>query len=269
MTTFICPEPAQAADQPFSPRQQLLRARRLSEGVSSQPGCTADVQIGVFFDGTNNNKRRDQEMVPDPNARSHSNVVVLHDAFASMRERHYRIYVPGVGTPFPEIGELTESSEGKAMARGGEARIFWGMIQTINAIHQGALKSPMIQNDAARSLVTGPSFLASTGLLPLADSRRRGVFGQLLGRLAGKLENARPRIQTAHLSVFGFSRGAAEARAFCNWMAELWDFAVEQGGNRMRCVPRLRFQFVGLFDTVASVGLANSAPVPNDGGFMG
>ncbi|MCE1241046.1 MAG: DUF2235 domain-containing protein, partial [Azonexaceae bacterium] len=47
------------------------------------------------------------------------------------------------------------------------------------------------------------------------------------------------------------------------------DFAVEQGGNRMRCVPRLRFQFVGLFDTVASVGLANSAPVPNDGGFMG
>ena len=52
-------------------------------------------------------------------------------------------------------------------------------------------------------------------------------------------------------------------------MTDLWDTVVERGGTLYDCVPRLRIQFVGLFDTVASVGLANSAPVPNDGGFMG
>lgn len=269
MNTFVCPEPAHAADKRLTPQQQLLRAQTVSQDISSSPSCTADVHIGVFFDGTNNNKRRDQEMVADPNARSHSNVVVLHDTFANKRERHYRIYIPGVGTPFPEIGELAESREGKSMARGGEARIFWGMIQVINAIHLAALDSDMVQDDEAKKLINGPSFLSSNSLISPGSGRRRGVFSQLISRLALKLKDARPRIKTAHLSVFGFSRGAAQARAFCNWMTDVWDSSVERGGFLCRDnVPKLRFQFVGIFDTVASVGLANSAPIPNDGGFM-
>ena len=79
----------------------------------------------------------------------------------------------------------------------------------------------------------------------------------------------KPRLPTLHLTVFGFSRGAAEARTFCTWMDELWRTVVEPNDLIYGSVPRLRIQFVGLFDTVASVGLANSAPIPNDGGLMG
>lgn len=248
--------------------QQLQRAQAVSRGASSAPGCAKPVSIGLFFDGTNNNKKRDQEDVSDPNARSHSNVVVLYDSFADKRPDHYRIYIPGVGTPFPEIGEATESSQGKAMGQGGEARIYWAMIQVINAIHRAANQdTPLIQDDEAKRLLTGPSFLAGksffagTGVVALAESRRRGVFHELGRRLKAGLKDKRPSICQAKLSVFGFSRGAAEARAFCNWMLDLCE------DGKFFGVP-LRIQFLGLFDTVASVGLANSSPVPNDGGFM-
>ena len=36
----------------------------------------------------------------------------------SARKGLYRFYIQGVGTPFPEIGEPTESAEGKAFAKG-------------------------------------------------------------------------------------------------------------------------------------------------------
>ena len=153
------------------------------------------------------------------------------------------------------------------MARGGESRIYWAMIQVMNALNRAVYNdNALIQDDEATKLVTGPSFLAGQGLLPLATSRRCGVFHDLGRRLRAALKGKRPKIRVANLSVFGFSRGAAEARAFCNWMVDLCESG--DGGNAFYSVP-LRFQFLGLFDTVASVGLANSAPVPNDGGFMG
>ncbi|WP_172202817.1 DUF2235 domain-containing protein [Niveibacterium sp. COAC-50] len=267
MSAFIPPTPAQPATTPFSTKEMFQRARSVSQDATSAPGCMQTVSIGVFFDGTNNNKKRDQEDVKDPNARSHSNIVVLHDAYADVRPRHYRIYVPGVGTPFPKIGELTESSDGKSMAKGGEARLYWAMIQVINAIHRAANEDrPMIPDSEAKQLINGPSFLAAQGFLLTAESRRRGVFHELGRRLRAGLKDKKPAVCLVNLSVFGFSRGAAEARAFCKWMVDLCEPA--SGRQAFFGVP-LRFQFLGLFDTVASVGLANSAPVPNDGGFMG
>jgi uncharacterized protein (DUF2235 family) len=265
MSNFQCPKPAQPASTSLSLREQLQRARAATTGMPKPGSCSAEVNIGLFFDGTNNNKKRDQEEVPDPNGRSHSNIVVLYDAFADRRERHYPIYMPGVGTRFPEIGEIAESSEGKALGKGGDSRIYWAMMQVMNAIHRGACNdAPLMQEDEMKRLISGASFLAGGSLACHSLARRRGVFHGLGQRLQTSLKNARPRICQAKLSVFGFSRGAAEARAFCNWLLEL----CEPGTTVFYGTP-LRFLFVGLFDTVASAGLANSAPVPNDGGFMG
>ena len=99
--------------------------------------CQADINIGVFFDGTNNNKFRDTPHY------SHSNVARLYEAYigtpaqqqppvlqpavkGARREqraifadekfqpagfdatefaRHRKIYVPEVGTPFPHVGD--------------------------------------------------------------------------------------------------------------------------------------------------------------------
>lgn len=267
MDTFLPPRYILPNYAPLTPAQMAKRASAVIRNKTTEPSCRIEVHVGVFFDGTNNNRDRDQLEVLDPNQRSHSNIVVLHDAFADKRDYHYPIYLPGVGTKFKEIGENTENSDGKAMARGGEARIHWAMIQLVNSLNRAVLKARLIQNDEAKALVLGPSFLAGEGLLPCGDSRRRGVFLDIGRRLKFNLtKQASPTIGVAHLHVFGFSRGAAEARAFCNWMNDLCEPG--EKGLEFFGVP-LRFQFVGLFDTVASVGLANSAPVPNDGGFMG
>ncbi|MEM5715284.1 hypothetical protein AB3B16_08110, partial [Bifidobacterium animalis subsp. lactis] len=68
----------------------------------------------------------------------------------------------------------------------------------------------------------------------------------------------KPELRLINLSVFGFSRGAAEARAFVNWLYELCE--QKDGGWLFAGIP-LRIQFLGIFDTVASVGLAGLYPI--------
>ena len=55
--------------------------------------------------------------------------------------------------------------------------------------------------------------------------------------------------------MFGFSRGAAQARVFCNWLTDALD------SDSSLCGIPLQVDFLGIFDTVASVGLANSSLV--------
>jgi hypothetical protein len=62
-----------------------------------------------------------------------------------------------------------------------------------------------------------------------------------------------------NISLFGFSRGAALARAFALRIARLCE-RTRDGGYRLKKNQRpVRLYFLGLFDTVASVGVAASA----------
>lgn len=67
-----------------------------------------------------------------------------------------------------------------------------------------------------------------------------------------KRGKTKPHIRKIRLSVFGFSRGAAEARACVNMITDRW-------GNLLCSIP-LQIDFLGIFDTVASVGLAQAMP---------
>lgn len=60
------------------------------------------------------------------------------------------------------------------------------------------------------------------------------------------------KIDTVHVAVFGFSRGATLARAFVNRLARQ---TKQDGAHWFRDDARFRIYFIGLFDTVASVGL--------------
>ena len=42
--------------------------------------------------------------------------------------------MPGVGTPFPEIGELDYNADGLKYAMGGEDRINWALVQVASAL---------------------------------------------------------------------------------------------------------------------------------------
>lgn len=62
------------------------------------------------------------------------------------------------------------------------------------------------------------------------------------------------------VSAFGFSRGAAEARAFANRFQARCERVGGQWHWKSRGLP-VHFYFLGLFDTVASVGLVHTASI--------
>ena len=234
--------------------------------------CAFFAHIGLFFDGTNNNMKRDHDDIPDPYKRSHSNVVRLYKAFKTevnfgRNAKHYPFYMPGVGTAFPEIGEDTESQNGKAFAKGGQARIMWALLQVYNAVHRSAYNSPLYNDDAMADLIHRYENEVTYGQRPDPEAprlNRREWFVPLTQELSAKLktkldQRIRPKVPKALLYIFGFSRGAVEARAFCYWLQDVLEDGLFAG------IP-IEVRFMGLFDSVASVGLPDSVaqtmPVP-------
>ncbi|WP_245623653.1 T6SS phospholipase effector Tle1-like catalytic domain-containing protein [Paraburkholderia nodosa] len=95
---------------------------------AKKPGmadCSQSIWISFFFDGTGNNR-----FVDTPKSK-HSNVARLffaHEADTGVNGR-YPIYINGLGTPFPEIGEHAYSPIGSAFGAGGEKRLQWARKQ--------------------------------------------------------------------------------------------------------------------------------------------
>ncbi|WP_169307500.1 T6SS phospholipase effector Tle1-like catalytic domain-containing protein [Chitiniphilus eburneus] len=251
--------------------------------------CEEDIYLGFFFDGTNNNKYR------DTSGSSHSNVARLYEVYAgeptvrqlgivrgapqpdenpawprqpaSDRKNYRKTYIPGVGTPFRELGDtgingvlvengkqrkVKDRGRGLGFSTHGEARICWALLQVTNHLHSIlGTPNPKRWEDDAR--------LAR--LMADADNPRE-YQGRILRQRAAELLQAinqkqplnrrTPKIRRIRVSIFGFSRGAAKARVFLNWLLQAY-------GGGLAGIP-LKVDFVGVFDTVASVGLANWAP---------
>ena len=91
-----------------------------------------------FFDGTGNNQDwvEDGAQATQLQRRKDSNVARLFRAYPSKPSKGYfRAYVPGVGTPFSDIGEAQSRSMGAAFGAGGDGRINFGLLHVINAVH--------------------------------------------------------------------------------------------------------------------------------------
>ena len=220
--------------------------------------CETRINIGFFFDGTNNNMERD---IP---SKSETNISRLYSIYNGDTKIGYnRLYIPGVGTSFPEIGENGESNLGKGCAFGCEGRVIFGLLAVFNFMHVHCLSGAMFDRETILALCrNGPNVIdsddreqlaklgTSSGLLQPnlgSSSVRRAFLMQQAGNLAAKLKKNKLRIVECFIDVFGFSRGAAEARVFCSWLNELLI------GGRFAGVP-LQFRFVGIVDTVASAG---------------
>ena len=237
----------------LSPREALQRTAALACTLpqDGRPRCAGQVHVGIFFDGTGNNMEADFDRLP-PERRKHSNVVRLFQAHRNAQEQgFFSAYVPGVGTPFPSIGDSGEYwvvNRGSSSAAHGEARINWGFMQLLNAPHRFVLGSMLIPPDQAGRIASTLGSAGSPGM------QRRVALRHWQDRLQAALKDKKPEVTQINLSVFGFSRGAAQARTFVNWLFEVCERA--DGGYRFGGIP-LRVQFLGIFDTVASVGLAN------------
>lgn len=235
----------------LSPKETMQRMKALSCTLpkESRPTCSGQVHVGIFFDGTGNNMKDDFDRQP-PEKRKHSNVVrIFHTHRNDPTNGYLSYYIPGVGTPFPEIGDSGKGlwgTLGGAAAWMGEARIIWAFTRLLNAPHQFVFgDTPLIPDAQAKTIV---------GNVATPISLRRVVLNTWLDKLKTALTGQKPRVEQINLSVFGFSRGAAEARTFVNWLFEVCK--QEGGGWTFAGIP-IRLQFLGILDTVASVGAAN------------
>jgi hypothetical protein len=250
-TTSPQPFPSQGL-RALSPRETMQRLKANSCTLPQTSGqvqaCSGQVYVGIFFDGTGNNMKADFDE-PPPEKRKHSNVVKLFRCMPTVRqEGRFSYYIPGVGTPFPDIGENTPAAGGAAMAVGGAQRITWAMLDLINAPHRYVFNSLLIDKAQAKTI----SGNIAGALTP--DFMRRVPLRYWQDKLKAALVDQKPRVEQINVSVFGFSRGAAQARAFVNWLFEVCE--QKDGGWTFAGIP-FRLQFLGIFDTVASVGLAD------------
>jgi hypothetical protein len=248
-TINLSPLPAKSG---LSVIEQLAKATACSVD-KPQLACQKTVNVGIFFDGTNNNDQRDR---PE---KGHSNIAKLFSSYSDdQKNSFFRYYIPGVGTTFEEIGELTESSDGKAYAKGGDSRIAWAVIQVLNSVRRAFDTKRLLEVDEAKTAIKETNELAT--VWALSNTKRQAWFKKQVKKLEEVIANKKPKIIQLNISVFGFSRGAAEARAFCHWLVD----CCEGNGAYLAGVP-IKIQFLGIFDTVASVGLADSFPIPVQG----
>jgi hypothetical protein len=210
--------------------------------------CSDVIHIAVFFDGTGNNNTADEA------DRKWSNVARLYQSAKAAAQLDksqtlYPIYISGVGTPYngKAVGWLgaacvwvEDGIPGLGAAAGGDRRMEQGH-DTVNE----QLREVLIANAKA---------LGGTVAKHAAENSSKS-FGDLSAALA-----KHRLIKVINLSLFGFSRGAALARAFSNQVIAK---CTKQGTTLLYYGYPLRLNFMGVFDTVASFGVpAQNARTP-------
>lgn len=195
---------------------------------------TNDVYIGVFFDGTSNNRENIEGRRKNPELKTgignvsygndNTNVDKLEKAYLKDNASHYySVYVEGIGTKNPQ-----KNNDGTLDYYG----------------------------DFTRGQARG------TGETGLYEKVEKGCF-DIVRRL--KKENE-VSISTLYFDVFGFSRGAAAARIFVNELykrkitghTESYDLghlgkAFKELGDKTKPI-RIKIRFLGIYDTVSSYG---------------
>lgn len=164
------------------------------------------VHIGVFFDGTGNNKDKDKPLGKMSNIAKLSDLYRTGhlDGFSNESCDHYgeMIYKAGVGT-----GGGTDTITGGGAGSGGAKKINEAINEVVKLLDdKGKYPAVLVENGAGY----------------------------------------RERI----IDVFGFSRGAAMARDFIN--------TFNTRNKLIFGLTKIRFNFVGLYDTVGSFGVAGN-----------
>jgi hypothetical protein len=245
-------------------KQQLAEVSEaciLARAEGKPAPCAQVLNISLFFDGTNNHNESDSAANP----RNTSNIARLYHASiqddAARSNGYYSYYINGVGTEFKEIGEMKPSEGGLAFAAGGDQRILWGLTRLVHAVQlalsgqQDVLKDPEAKALVDRMEYTRYKTVNDREVVSNALKKdRQEVMNEAMQPLLEKIKQPyKPEIRKIKLFVYGFSRGAAEARVFVGRLEEL---CTEEGGGKLFYGLPISVEFLGLMDTVASVGVA-------------
>jgi Uncharacterized alpha/beta hydrolase domain (DUF2235) len=224
--------------------------------------CQGQVHVGLFFDGTGNNDKwvEDGQTKTQRARNKHSNVARLFDAHLNEPENgFFAYYMPGVGTPFAEIGDTSKfyyDNLGMGFGFMGADRINYGIVSILDAVHRYLTTTQMFNRDDQRTLINTISRDA-LGPLSTEGTVRWTALTAAEERLAALVRGHQRKVTQINVSLYGFSRGAALARACAFWLSQICER--EGGGLKLAGVP-LRIGFMGIFDTVAAVGLGDIVP---------
>lgn len=275
-----------------------LLVRELPLPGTPGQSCATNLFFGFFFDGTKNNYVQAEKGLNHSNvARLYdcypglSVPGVLPEKTdwkdkSSNYSHFFKTYIPGVASPFKQVndtGEGAELTRGAAMGYLGQARIIWALLQAINNVNRYFFNAPLISASEALSLVSQVDLSANQlsamgvdilGSISARHKKAREVFEKVLERLHNAVRlhwpddvTGRPGkidpgvVASIHVSIFGFSRGATQARAFTQWLRAVCDLdGLIRGkmGTPSLGGFKLEIDFVGLFDSVASVGAGNT-----------
>jgi hypothetical protein len=193
----------------------------------------------------------------------------LTDAAGTGNGQYFKYYMPGVGTPFTEVGDLDYSILGLGGAWYGEERINWGLLMILDAVRR-TLGLPRLDNIAQLQAVKAMGTWAGVESMDGYATRSRELNRQLWAiekplRIA--LTQPQPgqvKLLGIKLYVYGFSRGASAARAFVSWLNQLLTRSEPVLALRLSDLRLpISVEYLGLLDTVASVGLADIVPGAN------
>ena len=212
---------------------------------TAKQDCSDVVHISVYFDGTGNNKDADEEKKKWSNParlwRTANQYIV--DSKINNSGANYAIYVSGVGTKFNAelnifqraISVLQDHTGlGLGVGTGGTRRLDYGEDQL---------------NDALKQVMIFNAKKAEIDVEKYANAKKSYSFSEVEKSLS-----QHRLIKKINISTFGFSRGAALARAFTNqfmWECEPDCDGLTYGNGKYP----IEFKFMGIFDTVASFGL--------------
>lgn len=267
-------------------RQELC----LAAGRRVEPPCCKTLHISLFFDGTGNNLNNDL-LLPGPKHPTNiarlfcatigtgtaggvptGGQATLLDGAEDGDGKYFKFYMPGVGTPFPEVNDPDYSTMGLAGATKGEERINWALLRIIDVLKFSATEKWLTIAESRQSI---SKMGTSWNRLWFGGSHNRyEEFSRLLNELAPQLkplltqpEPGKPKVLGIKLYVYGFSRGAAAARTFVRWLSELLPPPKTEGEKPPQCLQigemqlPVSVEFLGLLDTVASVGVAHVVPI--------
>ncbi|OMQ37007.1 T6SS phospholipase effector Tle1-like catalytic domain-containing protein, partial [Pseudomonas putida] len=260
----------------------------VAAGRRLMPPCCKTLHISLFFDGTGNNLNNDlylsdprhptniarmfRASIGDGHAggTAHSpGAKGLTDAAGTGNGQYFKYYMPGVGTPFTEVGDLDYSLLGLGGAWYGEERINWGLLMILDALRR-TLGLPRLDNTALLKAVKAMGTWAGVESMDGYATRSRELNRQLWAlekplRIA--LTQPQPgqvKLLGIKLYVYGFSRGASAARAFVSWLNQLLTRSEPVLALRLSDLRLpISVEYLGLLDTVASVGLADIVPGAN------
>jgi hypothetical protein len=217
--------------------------------------CPQTLHVTLFFDGTNNNDAEDNGVWRDSKVRTHTNVARLFDASVEDQDNGiFKAYIQGVGTPFKQIGENVYTTGGKAMAAGFDNRCVWGYTRLLNSVYSAIAsdKTQQLIDDAQAKKLCDEHTTVVSSFKPYLQ-RLDGAHRQAVD------EGRRPQtVRQIYVNVIGFSRGAAAARAFVHKLINEWAPDGKIGPGTGQSALPYTVNFMGLFDTVAAVGLPDA-----------